>query len=382
MFTRFVEFKRSIIISSILCLLLINAATAQHIRDEIDLPDIPGYQTLKCDFHMHTVFSDGNVWPPIRVDEAWLEGLDAICITEHIEHQSHEKDIPAGDHNRSYELAKGRAEALDIILIQGAEITRKNPPGHFNAIFIKDAAKLDVDEWRDAMKAAIDQGAFLFWNHPGWRQPDKIPIWYDEHTEIMKNGWMHGMEIVNHHSHYPLAFDWCLDKEITILGNSDVHHLSGVSWNLSEGKHRPVTLVFAKERSAAGIREALDARRTAVYFENSLYGEEQYLKSLIDAAVQIKRPTLQAKGNSTVYLQIINTSDLSMKLITASKSIQVSHPTEFKLPAQRTTAIAIKPHKELKPGKYLIKLAYTVDNAQVKPDTGVRIEIPFTLIKE
>jgi hypothetical protein len=27
------------------------------------LPDIPGYQTLKADFHVHTDFSDGSVWP-------------------------------------------------------------------------------------------------------------------------------------------------------------------------------------------------------------------------------------------------------------------------------------------------------------------------------
>ena len=38
------------------------------------VPDIPGYVTLKCDFHTHTVFSDGNVWPTIRVQEAFKEG--------------------------------------------------------------------------------------------------------------------------------------------------------------------------------------------------------------------------------------------------------------------------------------------------------------------
>jgi len=32
-------------------------------RKTINLPDLPGYVTLKCDFHLHTVFSDGNVWP-------------------------------------------------------------------------------------------------------------------------------------------------------------------------------------------------------------------------------------------------------------------------------------------------------------------------------
>ena len=60
-------------------------------RTEINIPDIPGYLTLKCDFHMHTVFSDGDVWPTVRVQEAWLEGLDAISITDHIEYLPHSR---------------------------------------------------------------------------------------------------------------------------------------------------------------------------------------------------------------------------------------------------------------------------------------------------
>ena len=30
-------------------------------RTPVRLPDLPGYRTLKCDFHIHTVFSDGLV---------------------------------------------------------------------------------------------------------------------------------------------------------------------------------------------------------------------------------------------------------------------------------------------------------------------------------
>ena len=86
-------------------------SAAARERAEINIPDILGYKTLKCDFHLHTVFSDGNVWPPIRVDEAWLQGLDAISITDHLEYQPHDEDIKA-DHNRSYELARARAEEL------------------------------------------------------------------------------------------------------------------------------------------------------------------------------------------------------------------------------------------------------------------------------
>ena len=56
-------------------------------RNEIQVPDLDGYTTLKCDFHMHSVFSDGLVWPTVRVDEAYRDGLDAISLTEHIEYR-------------------------------------------------------------------------------------------------------------------------------------------------------------------------------------------------------------------------------------------------------------------------------------------------------
>ena len=46
------------------------SAFTQNNDLKIDFPDIPGYKTLKCEFHQHTVFSDGSVWPEIRVAEA------------------------------------------------------------------------------------------------------------------------------------------------------------------------------------------------------------------------------------------------------------------------------------------------------------------------
>ena len=55
---------------------------------KFEIPDIPGYYTMKCDFHMHTVFSDGKVWPDVRVKEAIAEGLDAISITDHVENKT------------------------------------------------------------------------------------------------------------------------------------------------------------------------------------------------------------------------------------------------------------------------------------------------------
>jgi hypothetical protein len=98
--------KASRILSLMLLIFLLSGSLQinAQVRHEIELPDILGYQTLKCDFHMHTIFSDGYVWPTVRIDEAWEEGLDAIAITDHIEYLPHKEYIKV-DHNRAYQIA-------------------------------------------------------------------------------------------------------------------------------------------------------------------------------------------------------------------------------------------------------------------------------------
>ena len=65
---------------------------------------------------MHTVFSDGSVWPNIRVMEAKKDGLDVIATTEHLEYQSWIDDIPHPNRNRSFELATGFAKNSELMV--------------------------------------------------------------------------------------------------------------------------------------------------------------------------------------------------------------------------------------------------------------------------
>lgn len=143
---------KKVLVSAFLLATCLMNVQAQR-RNEIQVPDLDGYTTLKCDFHMHTVFSDGLVWPTVRVDEAYREGLDAISLTEHIEYRPHKKDVVA-DHNRSFDLCQKQAEKLGILLIRGSEITRPMAPGHFNAIFLADSNPLEQKEYKDAFNEA------------------------------------------------------------------------------------------------------------------------------------------------------------------------------------------------------------------------------------
>lgn len=288
---------------------------AQKDQRKIVFPDLPDYLSLKCDFHIHTVFSDGSVWPNIRVEEAVKDGLDAISLTEHLEYQPHKDDIPHPDRNRSYFLAKEAAKPHDLLIIHGAEITRKMPPGHANALFIKDANLLNVRDSLEAYREAKRQEAFVFWNHPNWvaQQSNGIPIVSDFHKMLIANKLLHGIEVVNDVTFSAEAVDAALRYNLTMLGTSDIHGLVDWSFGLGDGGHRPISIVFSKERTEDAIKEALFAGRTVAWFNNLLIGKEEYLLPLVKQALKFKDKGLL--GRSSVHIiEITNNSSAKYSL--------------------------------------------------------------------
>jgi len=365
------------------CLVLPVFALAQvQQRDTIRIPDILGYTTLKCDFHMHTVFSDGEVWPTVRVEEAWRNGLDVFSITDHVEQEYHSyQDDIRIDLNRSFELARTRAEALGLTIIRGAEITRDMPPGHFSAIFLQDVKPLQTSKWRDAVKAAYDQGAFIFWNHPGWigQQPDGIAKWYDEHTELLEKGWLHGIEVVNQKAYYPEAQQWCLEHKLTMLGNSDAHQPIAMLYDSSSDAHRPMTLVFADNNSEESVKQALLARRTAIYWNNMLFGEDTYLKPVFERSIQILDPKITIIGTGLVYVQILNDSDVSLELVANGQVDEILFPIQITLRAGKTVLLPVRGRSVELSGSKEIKIPYRVNNLRITPLEGLPVELKLNV---
>jgi hypothetical protein len=314
-------------------------------RDEGDFPDILGYTTLVCDFHTHTVFSDGTVWPTVRVTEAWREGLDAFALTDHLEFNDYEEDVII-NLERPHQIALPDAQDLDLICIKGAEISRKMPPGHFNALFLTNVTAVKCDSYQDALKTAMDQGAFIIWNHPGWRQPEQKGIWYEEHTQIYNNGWMHGIEVVNEKTYYPEVQAWAMEKKLTMIGGSDIHGPTGIEFRLETGDHRTCTLVFAKEKSESAIKEALFARRTAIWVENKLIGEEQYLKPIFFNSIKVTQPQTLVLSRSSITVIIRNNSEISYELVSAGKIPGWKYPVRLTLPAHRTIYFTVSPDQK------------------------------------
>ncbi|MDQ7816382.1 MAG: Sb-PDE family phosphodiesterase [Melioribacteraceae bacterium] len=346
-------------------------------RVEVKIPDIPGYKTLKCDFHSHTVFSDGTVWPTFRIEEAWRDGLDAIAITDHIEYQPHKDYIPT-NHNAAYEIGKNLAKELGLILIQGSEITRDMPPGHLNAIFITDANALVKDTWKEAIKAAVDQGGLVFWNHPGWRgqQPDGVPRWYDEHTYLYENKLITGIEVVNSIEYYPAVFEWCLENNLAILGNSDIHN----PINFDYGKNRrPITLVFATDRTSEGIKEAIINRGTAVFYDGKIYGEEKYLKPLFNESIHFATTDVNNVGRGTANIKVTNNSDIDFELRLAGTDEVIRFPEYIKLLAGTTMMFPIRARKDNTDVNKKYSVVYAVENLITGADKNLKVTIDFNV---
>lgn len=346
-------------------------------RKIIHIPDIPGYRTLKCDFHMHTVFSDGTVWPTVRVEEAWQEGLDAISITDHIEYRPHSKDITA-DHNRSFDIAEPLARNLNVILVRGAEITRSMPPGHFNALFIRNANLLEREDVFDAIKEARDQGAFIIWNHPGWRaqQPDTT-LWWDEHTRLFQNDMLHGIEVFNYNEYYPEAIDWAREKKLAVFANTDIHEPIGMMYDVAH-KHRPMTLVFARSRTEGGIREALFARRTVAFYNNTLTGRANLLEPLFFASLKINNPAGKLQFGETKRITIENNSDLDYELELVQPGIGFDAPESLILKAHRVTPLELAGNSEQVAGMSEVKAFYKVKNMFVSSTDNLVITFTFS----
>ena len=359
---------------SLLCLPLVAQHHHQHHSHErgIHFPDTRDYLTLIVDLHSHSVFSDGSVWPDIRIQEAVRDSLDAFSFTEHLEYQPHAEDIPHPDRNRAHDLGEELARPYDLMVIRGAEITRSLPPGHTNAVFIEDANKLLVDDPMEAFLEANRQGGFTFWNHPNWvaQRKDGVAELTPMHRELIDKGLLHGIEVVNDLTISKEALQVALDNDLTIMGTSDVHGLVDWQYHIHEGGHRPVTLVLAEEKTQASLKEALMAGRTVAWFENTLVGKEEHLKAVVEASLSVEDAAYRGPS-SVIDVTIHNDSDCEYLLENTSGYSLQSDLGLIKLPPNASTTIQVMTLRQLAS----VDLKFKVLNAVTAPEERLDITL-------
>lgn len=339
-------------------------STHSHNR-VIKFPNTKTYKSVSCDFHIHTVFSDGSVWPDIRVYEAMRDSVDAISLTEHLEYQPHKDDIPHPDFNRSFDIAtKIALPYKKLLVIKGAEITRDMPPGHTNAIFIQDPNKLHIQDSVEVFREVKRQGGFAFWNHPNWvaQREDGIARLDDMHRFLIKEKLLHGIEVVNDLTYSDEALQIALDNNLTIMGTSDIHGLVDWQYGIQEGGHRPVTIVLATEKSESSIKEALFAGRTIAYFKDMLIGKEENVLPLLEASLVVQKAEYQPKAN-IVSVDIQNLTGVPFILANMSDYTFHAHSDIVTVAPYETTTIEVKTLLRLEQ----LTLPFQVINAVIAP---------------
>ena len=360
----------------------------------IEFPDTAEYLTLVADLHTHSVFSDGHVWPRIRIGEALRDGLDAIAITEHLEYQPHLPDIPHPDRNRSFEESVVARGESDLMVVAGSEITRGPPAGHMNAIFISDANKLlqlpdeDItdpgahyeaaDQWpaQQAVEAANAQGAFVFWNHPFFFGDtiDGIARMNDFHRGNARRGLLHGIEIANGDWYSEEAFQIALDHDLTLMGVSDVHDLIDWDHEPHAGGHRPVNLIFTKQRTQEAMQAALFEGRTVVWFRNLLIGRPEHLQPLLSACLSVGEADYR-NNTQILTVPISNHSDASFLLENTSNLTFVHTADLLEIPPHETVEVPVKTGDRVD----AVTLKFRVMNALVAPKQHPGIEFSVTV---
>ncbi|MBT6587223.1 MAG: PHP domain-containing protein, partial [Gammaproteobacteria bacterium] len=225
---------------------------------------------------------------------------------------------------------------------------------------------------QNAVDAANAQGAFLFWNHAWWREdfPNGIPVAPEFHRSNAEKNLIHGIEIANGDSYSEEAFQIAIDLDLTLLGVSDIHNLIDWDFPPSQGRHRPVTLVLAEQRSPSAIREALFSGRTLVWFNNLLIGHERYMDELLTASLEISA-AFYAEESQILQLEIKNHSDADFRLKNKSQYTFTNSTDFLSIKPHATQTIGVKTVRRVKH----ISLQFEVLNALVKPKKTAQVTL-------
>lgn len=174
--------------------------------------------------------------------------------------------------------------------------------------------------------------------------------------------------MANGDSYYPEAHPWCLEKNLTMLGTSDIH-APATDREITPQEHRTMTLVFARDRDIEAVKEGLVAGRTAVWYQNQLIGGKKYLDAMFRAVVQVAEPS--RREGETVWVAITNNAELDIRM---RRSGSVG-PATLALPAKTTNIVQAKVGREEKTAKLL----YIVENFLIGPEKGLHITLTVPL---
>lgn len=174
---------------------------------------------------------------------------------------------------------------------------------------------------------------------------------------------LNGIEVVNSGIYNVTAHRLALQYNLTMMCNTDEHY---DMYPRYQKTHRPMTLVFAKEKSEAGIREALLARRTACYFDDYLVARQPEAEAFFKAALQVKTEHAKRKDEPTLLIKVLNTSDIPFNVAITGNYVMEEYPLgQVTLAAHKETKIILRAMWQY---PKQVTLNIKVNNILVTPD--------------
>jgi len=231
----------------------------------LTVPNSSGdYVILKCEFHMHTTYSDGEYTPSEMVIYYKNHGYDVVAVTDHTSILGWHEGIAE---------AKATGDSVGVIVIEGGEISFRWADGsqkHVLGLFchamdstnkVTDLTPQEIFEDIHA-KGGIGVVAHP-WMGTGWNN------WQNYQYASYIDGWEYEPYAIS--SEYR---NWLLTSGKIYLFNHDAHGywLGNSEWGKSH------TLLIAKSKSESGVREALEARRIVVSHGGIYYGSVEALE--------------------------------------------------------------------------------------------------------
>ena len=344
-------------------------------RREIILPKVNGYNVYKADLHTHSIFSDGDCTPKYRVREAWLDGLDVMAVTEHIEYRPMAKPYMqflraeisdktkqehkgvVSDLNLPVELSKKEAAAYGLTIIPGVEITRTPETiGHYNALFTSDNNTIHAEDPMESIKNARKQGALIMHNHPGWRRKSLDMPEFEK--KVYGEKLIDGVEVMNGSEFYPKVATRAKELGLFISSNTDIHNSTALSY-AAGGHLRNMTLILAPDKSLKSLKEALKARRSIAYSFGALAGDEQLLKDFFVASVKFEILSKNANGTTAMWMTNNTSFDYYLRF---------GNGNMVEFPAFTTRKVTVNKAGELR---------FTVLNMWVEGEKNPEIKLKF-----
>ena len=253
-------------------------------------PDLYERNVKKCDFHIHTNFSDGTESPERTAANYRKKGFDIISITDH------------NIYNASAEVAKKLDFMHNFKLIPGEEvhngyarqlhIVNVGSKYSVNDIFLDEPERVKAEV--EALKGEVEipegvdereylyrvwtyreikkSGGYAIYPHPFWTWKEHYHVETDMSEAVMKNGLCDAFELLGgcsvKENNLQIALYYSLQKDglkMPIVGSSDSHTtMPGAQWFDEDS-----TVLFEKDGDTVG---AIDGGYSVAV--ESVQGEE------------------------------------------------------------------------------------------------------------